>query len=194
MVDRHHNLVGYARVSTHSQDTALQRDALEAAGCGRIFTDTISSRATSRPNLAAALDYLRPDDTLCVWKLDRLGRSVKEVLTIADDLHEQSIGLRILTGTLSGTYRPTGEGKFFFTMMAAFAELERDMIRERTLAGLAAARADGRVGGRPTVVTPDILAAIQARTRRGETPTQIGKALGISRATIYRHLLPSSPA
>lgn len=170
----------------------MQRDALEAAGCGRVFTDTISSRATTRPSLAAALDYLRPTDTLCVWKLDRLGRSVKEVLTIADDLHEQSIGLRILTGTLSGTYRPTGEGKFFFTMMAAFAELERDMIRERTLAGLAAARADGRVGGRPSVVTPDILAAIQARTQRGETPTQIGKALGISRATVYRHLVPGS--
>jgi DNA invertase Pin-like site-specific DNA recombinase len=189
---RHHNLVGYARVSTHNQDAALQRDALDDAGCGRVFTDTISSRVTTRPNLAAAVDYLRPGDTLCVWKLDRLGRSVKDVLTIADDLHDQHIGLRILTGTLAGTYQPTGEGKFFFTMMAAFAELERDMMRERTLAGLTAARADGRVGGRPTVMTPDILAAAHARHKHGETPTQIAKALGISRATIYRHLNPST--
>jgi len=190
MATTHVTLVGYARVSTHSQDTTMQQDALTSVGCGRIFTDTISSRAPSRPGLVAALDYLRPGDTLCVWKLDRLGRSVKEVLTIADDLHDKHIALQILTGTLSGTYRPTGEGKFFFTMMAAFAELERDMIRERTLAGLTTARAQGRVGGRPTVVTPDTLAAAKARQQRGETPTQIAKALGISRATIYRHLNP----
>ena len=168
----------------------MQQDALKSIGCGRIFTDTISSRATSRPGLIAALDYLRPADTLCVWKLGRLGRSVKEVLTVADDLHDKHIALQILTGTLSGTYWPTGEGKFFFTMMAAFAELERDMIRERTLAGLTTARAHGRVGGRPTVVTPDTLAAAKARQQRGETPTQIAKALGVSRATIYRHLNP----
>jgi len=87
-----------------------------------------------------------------VWKLDRLGRSVKDVLTIADDLHSRGIGLRILTGRLAGTYTPTGEGKFFFTMMAAFGELERDMLQERTFAGLAAAREHGRVGGRPTVM------------------------------------------
>ena len=145
----------------------------------------------NRPGLIAALNYLRPDDTLCVWrKLDRLDRSVKEVFTIADGLHDKHIALQIRTGTLSGTYRPTGEGKFFFTMMTAFAELERDMIRERTLAGLTTARAHGRVGGRPTVVTPDTLAAAKARQQRGETPTQIAKALGVSRATVYRHLNP----
>jgi DNA invertase Pin-like site-specific DNA recombinase len=133
------------------------------------------------------MKYLRSGDTLAVWKLDRLGRSVKEVLTLADELNERGIGLRILTGTLAGTYTPTGEGKFFFTIMAAFAELERDMIHQRTMAGLAAARAQGRVGGRPSVMDPDKLAAASARRARGESATQIAKALGVSRATLYRH-------
>ena len=105
-----------------------------------------------------------------------------------DDLHKQGTGLRILTGKLAGTYSPGGEGKFFFTMMAAFAELERDIIHERTMAGLAAARAKGRTGGRPTVMNADTLAAARARHAKGESPTQIAKALGISRATVYRHL------
>ncbi len=185
------NLVGLARVSTDSQDTALQRDALNAAGCIRIFEEKVSTRKTDRPGLTAALDYLRPEagDTLCVWKLDRLGRSVKDVLTIADDLHAQGIGVRILTGKLAGTYTPSGEGKFFFTMMAAFAELERDMIHDRTMAGLAAARAQGRVGGRPTVMDPDKLAAAKARRAGGESPTDIARALGISRASVYRHVV-----
>ena len=158
--------------------TASINPALNEAGCRRIFEEKISTRkaATDRPGLRGALDYLRPGDTLCIWKLDRLGRSVKDVLTIADDLHEQGIGVRILTGRLAGTYQPSGEGKFFFTMMAAFAELERDIIHERTMAGLAAARAQGRVGGRPTVVDADKLAAAQARYDRGESPTRIAKA------------------
>jgi len=110
------------------------------------------------------------------------------MLTIADDLYERGIGVRILTGKLAGTYSPTGEGKFFFTMMAAFAELERDIMHERTMAGLKAAKAQGRVGGRPTVMDADKLAAAQARQARGESPTQIAKALRVSRASIYRHL------
>ena len=181
-------LVGLARVSTDAQDAQLQRDALTEAGCGRIFEEKVSTRKTDRPGLAAALDYLRPGDTLCVWKLDRLGRSVKDVLIIADDLHERGIGVRILTGKLSGIYTPAGEGKFFFTMMAAFAELERDIIHERTMAGLAAARAQGRRGGRPTVMDGDKLAAARARRASGESPTQIARALGVSRASVYRHL------
>jgi DNA invertase Pin-like site-specific DNA recombinase len=180
--------VGYARVSSDDQDTRLQRDALRQAGYVKLFEDKISSRKAERPGLAAALDYLRSGDELAVWKLDRLGRSVKEVLTLADELHERGIGLRILTGTLAGTYTPTGEGKFFFTIMAAFAELERDMIHQRTMAGLAAAGAQGRVGGRPTVLDPDKLAAARARLARGEATTDIAKALGISRATLYRHI------
>ena len=103
------NLIGLARVSTDGQDAQLQRDALTEVGCGRIFEEKTSTRkaATDRPGLVAALDYLRSGDTLCVWKLDRLGRSVKDVLIIADGLHERGIGLRILTGKLSGSYSPT---------------------------------------------------------------------------------------
>ena len=187
-------LVGLARVSTEGQDAQLQRDALSEARCARIFEEKISTRKTDRPGLTAALGYLRPGDTLVVWKLDRLGRSVKDVLIIADDLHERRIGVKILTGKLSGTYTPTGEGKFFFTMMAAFAELERDIIRERTLAGLAAAAAQGRKGGRPTVMDDDKLAAAKARRERGESPTQIAKALGVSRASVDRHIGTPAPA
>jgi DNA invertase Pin-like site-specific DNA recombinase len=190
LADGERNLIGLARVSTDAQDAQLQQDALTEAGCARIYVEKISTRkaATDRPGLVAALDYLRAGDTLVVWKLDRLGRSVKDVLTIADDLHARGIGVRILTGKLSGSYSPTGEGKFFFTMMAAFAELERDIIHERTMAGLAAARAQGRNGGRPTVMDEDKLAAARARRERGESPTQIAKALGVSRASVYRHL------
>lgn len=130
---------------------------------------------------------------MCVCKVGRLGRSVKEALTIAGSLHDRGVGLRILTGTLTGTYSPTGEGKFFFVMMAAFAELERAMIRERTMAGLAAARTQGRTGGRPTVMDADTLAVARARRANGESPTQIAKALGISRASVYRHLPTGSP-
>ena len=140
------------------------------------------------------LGELRPGDTLTVWKLDRLGRSVKDVLTIAEDLHAKGIGVKILTGKLAGTFSPTGEGKFFFTMMAAFAELERDIIHERTMAGLVAARAQGRGGGRPVVMDADKLAAARARRARGESPAQIAKALGVSRASVYRHLGGDSAA
>ena len=184
------NLIGLARVSTDAQDAQLQQDALTEARCGRVYSEKISTRKATaeRPGLVAALDYLRAGDTLVVWKLDRLGRSVKDVLIIADDLHERGVGVRILTGKLSGTYTPTGEGKFFFTMMAAFAELERDIIHERTMAGLVAEKAQGRNGGRPPVMDADKLAAAKARRARGESPTAIAKALGVSRASVYRHL------
>ncbi|MDX2762949.1 recombinase family protein [Streptomyces europaeiscabiei] len=181
-------VIGYKRVSTKAQDAQLQEDALTAAGCSKIYEDTMSGKNAERPGLLAAVDYMREGDTLCVWKLDRLGRSTKDVLTIAEDLHSRGIALRILTGTLSGTYSPTGEGKFFFTMMAAFAELERDMIVERTHAGLAAAKAQGRTGGRPTVITEDVLTVAKARKAKGESVSAIAKALGVSRATLYRHI------
>lgn len=188
------SLVGLARVSTDAQDNQLQTDALNAVGCVRIFTDKVSSRrdAQERPGLVAALDYLRPGDTLCVWQLDRLGRSTKEILTIADDLHSRGIGLRILAGTLVGDYQPTGAGKLFFTILSAFAEFERDQVQMRTIAGLKAARAQGRVGGRPIVMDADKLAAARARRARGESPTQIARALGVSRASVYRHLADSA--
>ena len=188
--DGDRNLVGLARVSTDAQDAQLQMDALTEAGCAKVFEEKVSTRqaAGDRLGLQAALEYVRPGDTLVIWKLDRLGRNVREVLTIAEDLHEHGIGVKILTGKLSGTYTPKGEGKFFFTMMAAFAELERDIIHERTMAGLQAARAQGRVGGRPKVMDQDKLAAARARRDRGESPTQIARALGVSVRTLYRHL------
>ena len=184
------HLIGYARVSTGNQDAQLQRDALTEAGCSKIFEDTTSgkSKGAERDGLAKALEYMRGGDTLVVWKLDRLGRSTKDVLTIAEALHERGISLQILTGTLAGSYSPKGEGKFFFTMMVAFAELERDIILERTHAGLAAAKAQGRTGGRPTVIDEDKLTIARARRAKGESVTAIAKALGISRATLYRHL------
>src|SRR5712691_10720421 len=165
------NLIGLARVSTDAQDAQLQQDALTGAGCGRVYTEKISTRKATT---------------------DRPGRTVKDVLTIADDLHARGIGVRILTGKLSGSYSPAGEGKFFFTMMAAFAELERDIIHERTMAGLAAAKAQGRNGGRPTVMDADKLAAARARRERGESPAKIARALGVSRASVYRHLTAES--
>ncbi|MFJ7492193.1 recombinase family protein [Streptomyces sp. NPDC097727] len=182
------HLIGYKRVSTNAQDARLQADALAEAGCSKVFEDKLSGRNTDRPGLLSALDYLRGGDTLCVWKLDRLGRSTKDVLTIAEDLHSRGIALRILTGTLAGSYSPEGEGKFFFTMMVAFAELERDMIVERTRAGLDAAKSQGRTGGRPTVITDDLLSVAKARKVKGESVSAIAKALGVSRATLYRHL------
>ncbi|MFG2883631.1 recombinase family protein [Streptomyces sp. NPDC048297] len=181
-------LIGYQQVSTNAQDAQLQADALTEAGCARIFEDKASGKNVDRAGLLAALDYMREGDTLTVWKLDRLGRSTKEVLTIAEDLHARGIALRILTGTLAGSYSPKGEGKFFFTMMVAFAELERDMIIERTRAGLDAAKAQGRTGGRPTAMGADKLAAAKARKAKGESVTAIAKALKVSRATLYRAL------
>jgi DNA invertase Pin-like site-specific DNA recombinase len=181
-------LIGYQRVSTNAQDAQLQANALAEAGCARIFEDKASGKNVDRAGLLAALDYMREGDTLTVWKLDRLGRSTKDVLTIAEDLHAGGIALRILTGTLAGSYSPKGEGKFFFTMMVAFAELERDMIVERTRAGLEAAKAQGRTGGRPAVMDADKLAAAKARKAKGESVTAIAKALNVSRATLYRAL------
>lgn len=181
-------MIGYQRVGTNAQDAQLQADALSEAGCVRVFEDKASGKNADRAGLLAALDYMREGDTLTVWKLDRLGRSTKDVLTIAEDLHARGIALRILTGTLAGSYSPEGEGKFFFTMMVAFAELERDMIVERTRAGLDAAKAQGRTGGRPTVIDADKLAAANARRKNGESVSAIAKALGVSRATLYRHL------
>lgn len=182
-------LVGLARVSTDEQDLQLQLDALNSAGCIRIFEEKVSTRKADRPGLAASLNYLRPGDTLVVWKLDRLGRSVKDVLIIADDLHERGIGIRILTGRLSGVYTPTGEGKFFFTMMAAFAELERDIIRERTIAGVQAARAKGKQLGRPSAMTPEMVEdARHLLTAPNATVSAVAKRLGVSRSTIYKYV------
>jgi DNA invertase Pin-like site-specific DNA recombinase len=187
----HSPLIGYQRVSTNAQDAQLQADALAEAGCVKVFEDKASGKNADRPGLKTALEYLREGDTLCVWKLDRLGRSTRDVLNIAEDLHARGISLRILTGTLAGSYSPKGEGKFFFTMMVAFAELERDMIMERTRAGLDAAKAQGKTGGRPSVMTPKMLKEARQRKEGGESYATIAKALGVGPATIYRALTGS---
>lgn len=180
------HLIGYARISTTDQDLALQLDALKAAGCKRIYEDTASGALKSRPELDKCLGNLLPGDTLVVWKLDRLGRSTLHLVQTLDDLRKAGIGFRSLTEGMDTT---TAMGEFIYTVIAAFANLERSIIRERTNAGLAAARARGRVGGRPAKATPDKIAVAQRLYDDGDkTLNEIAKIVGLSRATLYNHL------
>ncbi|MFI1970323.1 DNA invertase [Streptomyces cinnamoneus] len=181
-------LIGYARVSTDGQEAQLQLDALAEAGCARIFTDKASGKNTDRPELTAALDYLRPGDTLCVWKLDRFARSLIDLVTMVDGLAERGVGFKVLTGALASIDPNTADGRLMLQVVGAMAEFERSLIRDRTRAGLDAARAQGRTGGRPTVMDADKLAAAKARRAKGESVTAIAKALEVSRATLYRAL------
>src|SRR6202045_102196 len=139
-------LIGYARVSTSDQTLNLQKDALEHIGCSQIFTDTISGATTERHGLDAALSYVREGDTLVVWRLDRLGRSLKHLIETITTLNNRKIGFKSITENIDTT---TSGGKLIFHIFGALAEFERDLIRERTNAGLEAARARGRLGGRP---------------------------------------------
>jgi DNA invertase Pin-like site-specific DNA recombinase len=183
-------VIGYARVSTTDQNPQLQLDALREAGAARIFTDHgVSGSTARRPELDACLDHLREDDVLTVWKLDRLGRNTQHVLAVVEELTSRGVGFRSLT---EGLHTDGPMGKAMLTIMAAFAQLERDTMIERTRAGLAAAAANGRKGGRPRKV--DDADAAKARTLRdtGITAADIGKMLGVSRATVYRYLLPPS--
>jgi DNA invertase Pin-like site-specific DNA recombinase len=178
-------LVGYARVSTQDQNLHLQRDALTEAGCAKLFEDMLSSAKAERPGLDAALAYLRPGDTLVVWKLDRLGRSLQQLIEIVKLLEERGIGLRSLKESIDTT---SAGGKLVFHLFGALAEFERDVIKERTNAGLAAARARGRRGGRPKVM--DAKKVVMARTLR-QNPSlsvaQICQQLGVSPTTFYRY-------
>ncbi|MCX4781111.1 recombinase family protein [Streptomyces sp. NBC_01264] len=182
------HLIGYARVSTDDQEAQLQHDALTEAGCARIFTDKASGKNTDRPELTAALDYARPGDTLCVWKLDRFARSLIDLVTLVDSLAARGIGFKVLTGALASIDPNTPDGRLMLQVVGAMAEFERSLIKDRTRAGLDAARAQGRVGGRPAVMDADKLAAAKARKAKGESVTAIAKALGVSRATLYRAL------
>ncbi|NEA62295.1 recombinase family protein [Streptomyces sp. SID12488] len=182
------HLIGYARVSTDDQDAQLQGDALTEAGCSRIFEDKASGKNTDRPELTAVLDYLRAGDTLVVWKLDRLGRSLIDLVGIVDGLRGRGVGFKVLTGALSAVDTTSADGRLFFRIIAAMAEFERSLIKDRTKAGLAAAKAQGRTGGRPTVINDDLLTVAKARKAKGESVNAIAKALGVSRATLYRHL------
>jgi DNA invertase Pin-like site-specific DNA recombinase len=180
-------LIGYARISTTDQTLALQQDALTAAGCDRIFTDTASGSRADRPGLAEALSYVRTGDTLVVWRLDRLGRSLGHLIETVRDLHERGVHFRSLQEQLD---TGTSAGKLVFHVFGALAEFERDLIRERTMAGLAAARARGRRGGRPSLSEQK---ARLLRTLAGDKQNRvldICKTLGISRATFYRYASP----
>jgi DNA invertase Pin-like site-specific DNA recombinase len=179
--------IGYARVSTTDQHPQLQLDALQQAGATRIYADHVVSGSTAcRPHLDACLDHLREGDVLTVWKLDRLARNTQHVLAVVDDLTSRGIGFRSLT---EGLHTDGPMGKAMLTIMAAFAQLERDTMIERTRAGLAAAAANGRKGGRPRKV--DDADAAKARNLRdkGITAIDIAKMLGVSRATVYRYLV-----
>ena len=188
-------LVGYVRVSKAdgSQVTDLQRDALLAAGVdrGHIYEDTTSGRRDDRPGLTACLKALRERDTLIVWKLDRLGRDLRHLVNTVHELTTRGVGLKVLTGRGAAIDTTTAAGKLVFGIFAALAEFERELIVERTKAGMAAARARGRSGGRPFKMTPAKLRLAMAAM--GKPETNIGALcteLGIARQTLYRHVDP----
>jgi DNA invertase Pin-like site-specific DNA recombinase len=174
-------------VSTQEQDLALQLDALRGANCKKVFEEKASGAQRDRPALKAALDYMREGDTLVVWKLDRLARSLKQLIETVEAFAGRGIGLRSLTEALDTT--TTAGGKLVFHIFAALAEFERGVIRERTLAGLQAARARGRVGGRPPALKAKDLAAAKAMLKDPEiTVAEVARRMGVAASTLYRHL------
>jgi DNA invertase Pin-like site-specific DNA recombinase len=187
--------IGYARVSTDDQNPSLQLDALASAGCAKIFQDQASGAKSARPGLASAREYLRAGDALVVWRLDRLGRSLRDLVEIVNSLEERDIGFVSLTESIDTS---TPGGKLIFHVFASLAEFERDLIRERTRAGLASARARGRKGGRPSVMDSEktriankLLSETGSDGKPVTTVTEVAEALGVSRATIYRTLQKS---
>jgi DNA invertase Pin-like site-specific DNA recombinase len=179
-------LVGYARVSTRDQNYELQLDALEAAGCSKIYEEKLSGAQRDRPELKAALAYVRPGDTLVVWKLDRLARSLKQLIETVEMLSEREIGFRSLTESIDTT---SSGGRLIFHIFGALAEFERSIIRERTTAGLTAARARGRVGGRPPALKESDIRVAQTLLKDGElTVAKIAERLHVAPSTLYKHL------
>jgi len=189
-------LVGYMRVSKAdgSQSTDLQRDALLAAGADpdALYEDKASGKKDDRPQLAACLKALRAGDILMVWKLDRLGRDLRHLVNIVHDLTERGVGLKVLTGQGAAIDTTTASGKLVFGIFAALAEYERELISERTVAGLAAARARGRKGGAPYKMTPaKVRLAAASMGKPGTNVADLCKELGITRQTLYRHVSPT---
>jgi len=189
-------LIGYARVSKAdgSQTTDLQRDALLAAGIDpeQIYEDQASGKQDDRPQLAACLKALRHGDTLIVWKLDRLGRDLRHLVNVVHDLTDRGVGLKVLTGQGAAIDTTTASGKLVFGIFAALAEFERELISERTKAGLKSARARGRKGGRPYKMTPAKVR--MAAASMGQPGTKVGELcneLGVTRQTLYRHVSPT---
>jgi DNA invertase Pin-like site-specific DNA recombinase len=181
--------IGYARVSTSDQTLNLQKDALEKIGCTKIFTDTASGAKAERKGLEEALNYVREGDILVVWRLDRLGRSLKHLIETITKLNNRKIGFKSIQENIDTT---TSGGKLVFHIFGALAEFERDIIRERTNAGLQAARARGRLGGRPkakSLNTPKKIALAQSLYNdKNNTIDEICRTLNISRATLYRYM------
>ena len=178
-------LIGYARVSTADQQPHLQIDKLRDAGCEKLFEETASGAATDRPALRRAIEVARKGDILVIWKLDRLARSLKQLIETVEDLDRRGIELKSLTESID-TSSPGG--KLMFHVFGALAEFERGVIRERTQAGLAAARARGRVGGRPRSINDDDIEAAKTLLKNPNiTVAEVADRLGISRATLYRH-------
>jgi len=178
-------LIGYARVSTEEQDTAMQRDALSVAGCERLFEETASGARLDRAELQAAVNFARRGDTIVVWKLDRLARSLSQLIQTVEALAERGIGICSLTETIDST---SAGGKLIFHIFGALAEFERAVIRERTREGLLAARKRGRVGGRPSALSERDITI--ARTLLADTTIPVAEVirqLGVSPATFYRH-------
>ncbi|MGC8494737.1 MAG: recombinase family protein [Syntrophobacteraceae bacterium] len=184
-------LIGYVRVSTHDQNLELQREALTRAGCRKIFEDRVSGTRAERPGLAKALEILREDDTLVVWKLDRLGRSVKQLVDLVGDLHKQGIQFKSLTDAID-TGSPSG--RFFFHVMASLAEMERELTVERTRAGLEVARQLGRKGGRKPKMTNSKIESARKLLASGIPPRDVAKNLGVSIPTLYRWVPASAHA
>ncbi len=178
--------VGYARVSSQDQNPELQLDALKAAGCEKIFVEKASGAQRDRPELTAALNYTRSGDVLVVWKLDRLARSLKQLISTIENLEGRGIGFRSLTESID---TGTSGGRLFFHIFGALAEFERNIIRERTMAGLEAAKVRGRVGGRPRALSDEDLIAAKAMLADESIKfADVAKRLSVSPATLYRYL------
>lgn len=175
--------IGYARVSTRDQNLDLQTAALKQARCDRIFEETMSGAKRERPELNRALDHLRTGDTLVVWKLDRLGRSVKDLVELVGDLEKRGVHFQSVTDNIDTS---TPAGRFFFHVMASLAQMERELLIERTQAGLEAAKAQGRVGGRKRAMTESKLEAAKKLLASGEAPRDVATNLGVSLPTLYR--------
>ena len=178
-------LIGYARVSTGDQNLDLQKNALIRAECELVFEDMASGKNSRRPGLKRALRRLRPGDVLVVWKLDRLGRSVRDLITLVSELQSRGVNFRSLTDSIDTS---TPAGRFFFHVMSALAEMERELIVERTRAGLAAAREQGRVGGRRRVMTTEVVEQCRRMLGTGATRKQVADVIGVDVKTIYRYL------
>jgi DNA invertase Pin-like site-specific DNA recombinase len=178
-------LIGYARISQDTQSIDLQIDALTAAGCEKLFSDTAPGSRNDRPGLKQALEFVRSGDSICVWRLDRLGRSLSHLIALMQDLERRGVGFRSLTEAIDTT---TPGGRLTYNLFSCLAEFERSVLRERTRAGLKAARQRGRLGGRPRLLTPEKFDAARRLLEAGTPARDVAAALAVSIATLYRHL------